>query len=149
VRTDFQRPGRVAGVTACAALALACLAGCGPAAPGPASEVAPARLEHVGGGVSVVLTPLGRQRIGIQTTAAVAAGKLIEIPFGALLYEPDGKTAVYTQNTELIFTRHFITVSKIIGRKVLVSAGLAKGAQVVTVGAEELLGVQNGVGVET
>jgi hypothetical protein len=149
VRTVYQPRGRVTGAVACAALVITCLAGCGPVTPGQANLVAPAKLERVGGSLSVVVTPLGRQRIGIQTTVAVAAGTMTEIPFAALLYEPDGKTAVYTQTTPLIFTRQFITVSKIVGDNVLVSAGLAKGAQVVTVGAEELLGVQNGVGVET
>ena len=66
-----------------------------------------------------------------------------------MLYEPNGQTAVYTKVSALIFTRQFVTVSSINGNAVLLSGGLASGTVVVTQGAEELLGVQNGVGVET
>lgn len=101
------------------------------------------------GVLSVVLTPLGAQRIGIQTAPSVAAKKLVMVPFQALLYEPDGSTVVYTQTGTDTYTRQFITVAAINGSQVLVSSGLPAGTQVVTVGAEELLGVQNGVGVQT
>lgn len=101
------------------------------------------------GALSVVLTPLGAQRIGIQTAPSVAAKKLVMVPFQALLYEPDGRTVVYTQTGTETYTRQFITVAAINGNQVLVSSGLPAGTPVVTVGAEELLGVQNGVGVQT
>ncbi len=42
-----------------------------------------------------------------------------------------------------------ITVATINGNQVVVSSGLAPGTVVVTQGGEELLGVQNGIGVET
>ena len=48
-----------------------------------------------------------------------------------------------------VFTIRFVTVAVINGNQVVVSQGLAPGTVVVTQGAEELLGVQNGVGVET
>jgi hypothetical protein len=96
---------------------------------------------------SVVLTPLGAQRIGIQTAPA-AGGKQVRVPFRALLYEPDGRTVVYTKTAADAYTRQFVTVADITGDQVLISQGLAAGARVVTVGAEELLGVQDGVGAE-
>ena len=99
--------------------------------------------------MSVVLTPLGVSRIGLQTAAATAAGKDTIVPQGALLYEPSGQTAVYTQTSPLTYTITFITVATINGDQVVVSNGLAPGTVVVTQGAEELFGVQNGVGVET
>ena len=40
-------------------------------------------------------------------------------------------------------------VEGITGDSVYISSGLTPGMSVVTTGAEELLGVQNGVGVET
>jgi hypothetical protein len=101
------------------------------------------------GVLSVVLTPLGASRIGIQTTPSVASRKLVIVPFQALLYEPDGRTVVYTRTGTYTYTRQFVTVAAINGNQVLVSAGLPAGTPVVTVGAEELLGVQNGVGVQT
>jgi hypothetical protein len=106
-------------------------------------------MERVGSRLSVVLTPLGASRLGLQTAPASAAGTQTIVPYQALLYEPDGQTAVYTRTGALSFTIRFITVAAINGNQVVVSRGLAPGTVVVTQGAEELLGVQNGVGVET
>jgi multidrug efflux pump subunit AcrA (membrane-fusion protein) len=49
----------------------------------------------------------------------------------------------------LTYTRHFVTVTLIGGGMVTVNSGVTPGDRVVTTGSEELLGVQNGVGVET
>ena len=126
------------------------LTGCGHAASGSA-QVPPARMEHIGNSqsLSVVLTPIGARRIGIKTAPAVADGKLVVIPYGALLYEPDGQAAVYIKVTGLIYMRRFVTVGTINGNDVMLTGGLQPGIVVVTQGGEELLGVQNGVGVET
>jgi len=137
---------RVLGILVVAAMALA---GCARTGAGESRQIPPARMERIGNTLSVVLTPLGAQRIGIQTEPCTATKKLILIPFDALLYEPDGQTAVYVKTASLTFTRAYITVARIVGNDVFVTGGLTAGAQVVTVGAEELLGVQNGVGVET
>jgi len=103
--------------------------------------------------LSVVLTPTGARRIGVQTSPVVAvkvsSSSMTVVPYAALLYEPDGSTAVYTSTAPLVYTRRLITVDHIAGNQVYVSQGLTPGMSVVTVGAEELLGVQNGVGVET
>lgn len=142
---------RVASALLISVFAIPALAGCGSGSPAPARQIPPARMERAGNGgvLSVVLTPLGARRIGIQTAPAVARGKKILVPFQALLYEPDGRTVVYTRTGADTYTRQFITVAAISGDQVVVSQGLPAGAQVVTVGAEELLGVQNGVGVQT
>lgn len=131
------------------AAAVAVLAGCAPSTTSGGAQVPPARLAPVGGHESVVLTPLGVSRIGLQTAAATAAGTHTIVPEGALLYEANGQTAVFTQTTPLIYTITFITVATINGNQVVVSQGLTPGTVVVTQGAQELLGVQNGVGVET
>jgi hypothetical protein len=128
---------------------VAVLAGCGPSSTSGGREVPPARVERTGGNLSVVLTPLGAERVGLQTAAAKAAGKQTIVPVQALLYEPNGQTAVYTQTGAFAYTIQFVTVATINGNQVVVTHGLAPGTVVVTQGAEELLGVQNGVGVET
>jgi hypothetical protein len=154
---------RVRRVAAAASLALltagvaAVVAGCdsstSSAAPPPA-----ARMERIGNATvqSVVLTPLGAARVGVRTAAATTAivgnqgGALTVVPYSALLYEPDGATAVYVNTDPLVYTRYFVGVVSINGNQVYLKAGsLPAGATVVTVGAEELLGVQNGVGVQT
>lgn len=142
VRMKIRRPGATPFIVVAA---VAMLAGCGPSSTSGGREVPPARLVHG----SVVLTPLGLSRVGLQTATATAAGKQTIVPQGALLYEPNGQAAVYTKTSALVYTIKFITVATINGNSVVVSQGLAPGTVVVTQGAEELLGVQNGVGVET
>jgi hypothetical protein len=141
--------GRLGATPFVVVAAIAMLAGCGPSSASGGKEQPPARLERVGSNLSVVLTPLGVQRVGLQTAAATSAGNQTIVPVGALLYEPNGQTAVYTQTSPLTYTIKFVTVATINGDQVVVSSGLAPGTVVVTQGGEELLGVQNGVGVET
>ena len=132
--------------------ALAGLAACG--SPTAVRQAPPARIERTGhGGVpSVVLSPVGQQRIGLRTARAVPAGQgssTLVIPYAALLYEADGSTVVYTVTGQRIYTKRTVMVIKIAGNRVYLRGGLTPGTQVVTDGAEELLGVQDGVGVQT
>jgi hypothetical protein len=129
--------------------AVAPLAGCAKPAPGEARVLPQARMEHVGSNYSVVLTPFGAARVGLQTAPATAAGSQTAVPVQALLYEPNGQAAVYVETGTLSYTIDFITVASINGDQVLISDGLTPGTVVVTQGAEELLGVQNGIGIET
>jgi hypothetical protein len=132
-----------------AAAVLAALTGCGSSsAPG---EPPTARLAHAGphGALSVVLTPLGEQRVGVRTAAAAAAGRgRTMVPYSALLYQPDGGSVVYTVTGPLTYTLATVSVASMQGSQVYLT-GLTPGTVVVTVGGEELLGVQDGVGVET
>jgi len=130
-------------------IALAVLAGCGGAAEG--GQPPPAQMERVGhnGALSVVLTPLGAQRIGIQTGAATPAGPgRTVVPYSALLYQVDGSSVIYTVTAPLTYTLVTVSVASIQGNQVYLT-GLAPGTTVVTVGGEELLGVQDGVGIQT
>ena len=101
--------------------------------------------------MSVVLTPLGAQRIALRTERATAApGGQVAVPYDALVYEPAGEPAVYVATGALTYTRYLVPVTVIAGQTVYLRPGsLPAGATVVTQGAEELLGVQSGVGEET
>lgn len=149
-----KRRATAALLVIAAALALGGAAGCSSQAAPPPAAGPQAKLERVGNSTvpSVVLTATGAQRIGVQTApvATVRAGRpLTSIPYAALLYEPDGGTAVYVNTAPLTYTRYLVAVAGIAGNSVYISSGLRPGMSVVTTGAEELLGVQNGVGVET
>jgi hypothetical protein len=102
------------------------------------------------GAVSVVLTPLAAQRVGIQTAVAVSAsrGRQAVVPYSALLYQPNGDSAIYAVSGPLTYTLVPVAVARILGNQVYLT-GLHPGTTVVTVGGEELLGVQDGVGVQT
>jgi hypothetical protein len=133
-------------------MVLLAVAGCGTAtATGPQQPVA--RIERAGphGVPSVVLSPLGAQRIGVQVARAAPAGGhpgQAVVPYSALLYEPDGTTVIYTVTGWLTYTRVAVSVAGIQDSRVDLT-GVGPGAAVVTVGGEELLGVQDGVGVQT
>jgi hypothetical protein len=132
-------------------IAMAALAGCSRGSAVPASPSPPAHVT-VGhhGTVSVVLTPLGARQAGIQTAVAARAGRggQAMVPYSALLYQPDGSSAIYTVTGPLTYTLVPVGVASIQGNLVYLT-GLAPGTTVVAVGGEELLGVQDGVGVQT
>lgn len=131
-------------------IAVAALAGCGGTS-ATGGQPPPGQLERSGphGALSVVLTPLGAQRTGIQTAVAAPAGRgQTVVPYSALLYQPDGSTVIYTVTGPLTYTLATVSVASIQGNQIYLT-GLAPGASVVTVGGEELLGVQDGVGTQT
>jgi hypothetical protein len=150
-----QNPGRRrarVAVVAVAAAVTAVLSGCSTSTSATAPQPPTSKLVQVPGSSvpNVVLTPLGAERIGLQTAAVtVGPGGAATFPYSALLYEPNGQAAVYVASGQLTFTRHFVDVNSIIGNTVVVLSGVTPGERVVTDGAEELLGVQNGVGEET
>jgi hypothetical protein len=142
--------GRAALACAAAAALATTAAGCSSSG-STASPPPTAQLERTSHGLSVVLTPLGAQRIALRTGRATAApGGQVAVPYDALVYEPAGEPAVYVATGALTYTRYLVPVTVIAGQTVYLKPGsVPAGATVVTQGAEELLGVQNGVGEET
>jgi multidrug efflux pump subunit AcrA (membrane-fusion protein) len=108
---------------------------------------APAVVEHVKGSKleRVRLSAEAAKRIGIRTVPVrkIGGGRLV-IPYGALLYDPNGKTWTYTNPTPLVFQRHDVAVERIEGQAVLLRSGPPPGTRVVTQGATELWGVEYG-----
>lgn len=111
-----------------------------------------------GGPSTITLTSQAAKRLDVQTVAVAAAAssgasavalqdKLV-VPYAALLYDANGKTWVFTNPKPLVFVRAPVTINRITGDKVVLSAGPPVGTLVVTVGAEELLGTEYGVGHE-
>ena len=135
-----------------AVIAVAALAGCqGTTSTTSSAGAQSARMERTGpnGALSVVLTRLGAQRAGIATAAAGTAGQgRAVVPDSALLYQPDGSSVIYTVTGPLTYTLATVGVASIQGSQVYLT-GVKPGTTVVTVGGEELLGVQDGVGVQT
>lgn len=99
----------------------------------------------------IVLTPLGAQRIGVQTAVVRSvpaprpdAPKVI-IPYASVIYAPDGTTFAFINPSPLVFTEVPVTIARIEAGSAYLVRGPAAGAKVVTTGAEELFGVQTGV----
>jgi hypothetical protein len=130
------------------------LSACGKAAEGPAEEEeeAHAKVERIQGTKlsRVVLTPTAARSLGIRTQA-VRAGRddegkrALVIPYSAIFYDSEGESFTYTNPSRLTYVRRRIVVDDIEhGRAVLVK-GPPAGTAVVTVGTDELLGVEDGV----
>ncbi len=118
----------------------------------PPSGDKPANVEQISGSTlkKITLAEKASQRLGVKTAAVVTTTvdgqQLLTVPYAAMLYDPAGKTWVYTNPQPLVFVRHEITVLRIVKDTVLLSAGPAVGTQVVTVGVIELYGTEVGVG---
>jgi hypothetical protein len=124
------------------------LAGCGGQSQDEATD-SPAQVEQIKdtGLNRITLTPEAADRLDIQTTAARRSGSQTVIPYAALLYDPDGKTWTYTSPKRLVFVREDVRVDRIDGNSALLATGPPAGTPVVTVGADELWGVEYG-GIE-
>lgn len=109
----------------------------------------PAQVEPIKGtGLNrVTLSAEAAKRIGIETAPVratrTADGKQRKvIPYAALLYTPNGRAFTYTSPENRVFVRRFVAVDGITGRRVLLSRGPPVGTAVVTVGSQELFGVE-------
>ncbi len=124
------------------------LGGCA-STPEAATEDNPAQVEPIAGSdrSQVILTEEGAGRVGIQTqSVGVAAdGTGSVIPLAAVLYDKDGKTWTYTTSEPLTFVPQEVVIARIDGDTAILTSGPAPGTEVVTVGAAELLGAENGV----
>ena len=117
------------------------------------SGAEPATVEHVEGSADVsrlTLTAKAVERLGIQTTpiseTTVAGKRRKVVPYGAVLYDAEGKTSVYVSSAPNTYVREPITVDFIEGDSAVLTAGPTAGTAVVSVGAAELYGTETGVG---
>jgi hypothetical protein len=135
-----SRRSSVAGLLLTAA-ALA-TGGCTEVETESATGYEPAKLEPVEGGQRVTFTAEGARRVGLRTTTVVRRGRHLVVPYAALLYDPRGKTYVYTSPKRLRYLRERVEVERIEGDRVLLSAGPPGGTRVVTTGAAEVYGTE-------
>lgn len=105
----------------------------------------PAALEPVKGSEDlqrVTFTEEGARRVGLETGELSRNGKRLVAPYAALLYDPEGKTYVYTNPKPLEYLRAPVEVDRIEGDRVLLTDGPPAGTKVVTVGVTEVYGTE-------
>ncbi len=97
----------------------------------------------------IVLTPVSANSLGLQTARAAAMkgrrGTTATIPYSAIVYAPDGASFAFINRGPLTYREVPIRVRTIIGTTAFLASGPRPGAEVVTVGAEELFGAVTGV----
>jgi hypothetical protein len=111
----------------------------------------PAVVEQVDGSdvARVTLSAAAIERLDLRTapvrTVSVAGESRTVVPYGAVLYDANGDTWIYTSSKPRTFTRQGITVDSIDGSRAVLSAGPAAGTQTVIVGTQELWGAELGI----
>jgi hypothetical protein len=138
---SVSRPRRLALVGLVLATAALPVAGCTEVESETATGYEPSTLEPVKGNDDiqrVTFTAEGARRVDLQT----APVRRNVVPYAALIYDPEGKTYVYTSPKPLEYLREEVKVDRIEGDRVLVSRGPPAGTEVVTVGAAEVYGTE-------
>lgn len=136
------------------ALALA-LTACGTGTAGSGEEdeeETHAKVEPIPGSdvKKVVLTEAAFKSLGVQTTRVRSfreddGGHALVVPYAAVLYDSEGRAFTYTNPARLTYVRKRVVIDDIHKRKAYLAKGPPVGTAVVTVGADELLGVEEGV----
>jgi hypothetical protein len=131
---------RIGAAVAVAVVATA-LAACGGSSDGEGGGE-PATVEPIKGTDrnAVTLTAQAAERLGIQTAQVRRLGSQTTVPYGAVVYNPDGSTFTYTSPKPRVYVRAPITVARIAGGEAILAKGPAVGTAVVTVGSQELYG---------
>ncbi len=136
-------------------LVVASAAACSRASESEANQPEPARVDPIAGSElsRVTLVDRAAQRLGIESTPvrrgpATAVANITVVPYSAVLYAADGQTWAYTVVAPLAYVRHRITVDHIDGDAAYLTDGPPPGTDVVTVGAQELLGTETGASGE-
>jgi hypothetical protein len=142
------------GLAALLMVAALPLAGCAEVATVAAKKPAPFKSEKVEGSSLTRLRleqrVFDRIRIKTSTVREVerfggdTARKVVD--YSAVVYEPKGDTAIYTNPEPLVFVRQPVKVDYIDGDVAVLVDGPPAGTAVVTVGTAELLGMEFGVG---
>src|SRR3954469_15266368 len=149
-RTPSRVASRVASApaTAVALLGLVLfLSGCSDSK-SSASETPSSKVVANGARKTVVLTPIAAKRVGVTTAVVHRAGSRTKVPYDAVLYEPNGKAIVYTNPAPLRYESASVKVAHFKGKTAVLKSGPPKGTRVVTVGGDEILGVEQGVAGE-
>jgi hypothetical protein len=121
------------------------LAGCTEVETESATGYEPSKLEPVKGEDDlqrVTFTEEGARRVDLQTAPIRRSARHTVVPYASLIYDPEGKTFVYTSPKPLEYLREQVEVDRIEGDRVLVSDGPPVGTRVVTVGAAEVYGTE-------
>jgi len=139
---------RITALSALAALALP-LGGCAKVKTEEEQGEKAARVEKIGdsGQSKVILLEEAAKRLGIETAPVSELDAHHEaVPYSAIIYDAEGHSWVFTAPEDLNYVKAPIAIDHIDGDKAILTEGPPPGTKVVTQGAEELFGVEDGIG---
>jgi hypothetical protein len=112
----------------------------------------PAQVDKIEGSElsRVTLTERAAERIDLQTASVREQemnGEMRKVvPYSSLIYDPQGRTWIYTSPQPRTFVRQQVEVDRIDGDWVLLIEGPASGTEIASVGVAEIYGAETGVG---
>jgi hypothetical protein len=124
------------------------LAGCAEVETEATVGYQPAKVEPLAGSdrKRVTFTAEGAKRTGLRTAPVRDDGSQRLVPYAAVIYDPEGRTFVYTSPERLTYVRREIAVERIEGDTAFLSEGPPAGTEVVTTGAAEVYGAELEIG---
>ena len=143
-----MRIARPFGIGALALTAGLGLAGCQTSASGAEEAIAAAASvvpAPDGGPAELHLTEDSVARLGLETEPVEGGAGGLTIPYAAVVYDAQGDSWAFVQQEPGIYQRAPITITEVEGDTVRLSEGPEPGAEVVTVAAAELVGVEAGI----
>jgi hypothetical protein len=111
----------------------------------PADAPATVELDDDGGPARLTLIDEAVQRLGIETAPVEGQGRSRTVPYAAVVYDAEGGTWTFVQEGPGTYQRAPVTITAVDGDRAVLSDGPEPGAEVVTVGAAELVGVEAGI----
>jgi hypothetical protein len=145
-----MRIARPFGIGALALVGGLGLAGCQTSASGAEEAIAAAASVEAapdGGPAVLHLTEdsVLRLGLGLETAPVEGAPGDLAMPYAAVVYDAEGESWAFVQQDEGVYQRAPITITAVEGDTVRLSEGPEPGAEVVTVAAAELVGVEAGI----
>jgi len=112
----------------------------------------PAQVDKIEGSElsRVTLTEKAAERIGLETASVreqdLNGSMRKVVPYSSLIYDPKGRTWIYTSPQDRTFVRQQVEVDTIDGDWVLLIEGPPVGTEIASVGVAEIYGAETGVG---
>lgn len=86
------------------------------------------------------------QQVLLRVANPVGGDQAKIVPYSSVIYDVAGNSWLYTNPEPLVFIRQKIVIERILGSLVVLSAGPEAGTRIVSVGAAELMGVEQNIG---
>lgn len=108
----------------------------------------PAEVKDIAGSAlkTVILTEHAAQRLDVKSEQVKEQAGQRTVPYSSLIYDPKGKTWVYTNPAPRTFVRQEIEVDRIVGDVVFLKNGPAAGTLIASRAVAELYGTEFKVG---